>query len=80
MGGNFLVFHLRIHENSIHNFMYEHRSIKSVKISVGYFYSCLNGAAVPKCGAKIPSADRVSLAWFVQFCNGINQHRKATCW
>jgi len=57
--------------------MYEHRSTKSVQISVVYPYSCLNGATVPKCGAKIPPADRVSLAWFAKFCNGTKQYRKA---
>ena len=41
--------------------MDKHRSTKSVKLSVGHHYPCCRGATIPKCGAKMPSADLVSL-------------------
>jgi len=53
--------------------MYEYRSTKSVKISVGHFYPCFSGATVPKCGAIMPPAGHVSLAWLAQVCNGVKQ-------
>ena len=34
--------------------MYEHRSTRSVKISMGHLYPGLSGATVPRCGAKLP--------------------------
>jgi len=41
--------------------MDKHSSTKSVKLSVAHHYPRFRGATIPKCGAKMPLADRVSL-------------------
>jgi hypothetical protein len=55
--------------------MYEHRSTKRVKISVGHLYPFFSGATTQMWSKDAP-ADHVTMAWLAKICHGIKHYRK----